>query len=383
VFIPDYDNSIVNLTISITAAMGAASCDDYAPLPEVSPTSLTDRSVVLLIADGLGAIQLDRYPESTLAKLRVSNICSVLPTTTASAITTFFLAAPTQQHAITGWFTYLKELDSVTAILPFSPRGSEASLTDGGYEPAQFIGGQPLSTRIDVPTVILSPYYIVDSPYSLALAPNAERHGHRSLEDFVAQLTALVQRPQRQLIIAYWTDIDALAHEFGVESEQSVQHFGEFDRAIEQLIAAIPAERTTLLLTADHGLVDTAPERTVHLDDHPALASYLRQPLSGEPRFAYCHVREHRHQAFTDYLFKHLRQQIDVWRSSDLLDSGFFGRGTPDPRLRDRIGDFILIPRAGWIVKDRLRTERPFAHVGVHGGLSEGELLVPLCRYPR
>ena len=42
------------------------------------------------------------------------------------------------------------------------------------------------------------------------------------------------------------------------------------------------------------------------------------------------------------------------------------------------MGDYVLLLRENYILKDRLPGERAFRHIGVHGGLSEDEVLVPL-----
>ncbi len=376
---PDYHHSIVNLSVSIGAALGAPA-SDYPVLPELPPESLENRTVILMIVDGLGSRLLDQHQDTLLHRMRVTDITSVLPTTTASAVTAFHLGCATQQHAITGWFTYLAELGCVSAILPFNARARGASLTETGVTPAQVIGGIPLSERINVPTVLISPDYIVNSPYSQALAPGAERHGYRTLEEFMSLTLRMARRSNRQFVIAYWTELDALAHEHGARSARTVHHLYEIDAALERLCGSIPLENCELLITADHGLVDVDAEQVIHLDDHPELAQTLTLPLCGEPRFAYCYVRATHLEQFERYVHQRLRGQVDLWRSRDLVDAGFFGLGKPDPRLDLRIGDFVLIPRKGWIIKDRLISEPRFRQLGVHGGLSEEELFVPFCR---
>ena len=51
---------------------------------------------------------------------------------------------PVQQHAVTGWFVWLRELGSVAAILPFIPRGGGLGYARLGVEPAQLVGAGPL-----------------------------------------------------------------------------------------------------------------------------------------------------------------------------------------------------------------------------------------------
>jgi hypothetical protein len=61
-----------------------------------------------------------------------------------------------------------------------------------------------------------------------------------------------------------------------------------------------------------------------------------------------------------------------------LLDKGWFGLGEPDPRLRHRIGDYVLFLKDSYAIKDAIPGEKPWTDLGVHGGVSEDELYVPL-----
>ena len=63
------------------------------------------------------------------------------------------------------------------------------------------------------------------------------------------------------------------------------------------------------------------------------------------------------------------------------LETGWAALGRDEeafPRLAERVGDFTLLMRGAYSIKDWLPGEQRYTHVGVHGGLSEAELLVPL-----
>ena len=374
---PDYQRSIVNLMSAIGLGLGAEP-GDYAPLAEMPRARLTDRPVVLWVIDGLGETTLSRFPDSALARHRIATLHSTFPSTTATAITSYTSGVGPQQHAITGWFTWLRELGSVATILPFFPRHGGESYAQQGITPQQIIGHGPLADRIRVPTEIVTPAYIVDSDYTRASAGQAQRHPHTTLEELVRTVTALAGSGEPRYILAYWTELDALAHQHGVASAQVDHHFAQLDRAFDTLRAALAGSGALLLVCADHGLLDTGARETIHLDDHPALAHCLTLPLCGEPRAAYAYVRSTRRRQFEDYLEGELDDRLQWVASEQLLAEGYFGLGTPHPRLWERIGDYVLLPRGRHIIKDRLPNERPFRMIGVHGGLSREEQEVPL-----
>jgi hypothetical protein len=59
---------------------------------------------------------------------------------------------------------------------------------------------------------------------------------------------------------------------------------------------------------------------------------------------------------------------------------GWFGvpRGTDHPAFHRRIGDYLLMMRPGWTIKDWLPGENRHRLVGVHGGTTPAEMWVPL-----
>jgi hypothetical protein len=129
-----------------------------------------------------------------------------------------------------------------------------------------------------------------------------------------------------------------------------------------------------VVATADHGFIDVPVEKSLELP--AALASRLRFPLCGERRVAYCHV--HEPDDFIARARDWLGERGEVHRSADFAAEGWFGPGAPHPRLDERIGDVVLLMRDGYTVKDWTPGERPWLHIGNHGGATADEMLIPL-----
>ncbi|WP_303907257.1 alkaline phosphatase family protein [Thiohalomonas denitrificans] len=374
--LPDYDNSIVNLAASVARAGGAGD-SGYEPLPQLPAERLEGRPVVLLVADGLGYELLERHPDSHLAWHLAGQLTSVFPSTTAVAVTSFATAVAPQQHAITGWFTWFRELGSVSAVLPFAPRSGGTAFTELGIEPQQLVGARPFAERLVGRSHVLTPAEIVDSAYTRFTGNASERHGHQGLSNFFEQLSRLVDTGPGY-IYAYWTEVDALAHKYGFHSDPVNEHFFHLDRSFGNFLEAVAGTGAIVLVTADHGLLDTTPERVIRLEEHPRLEETLALPLCGEPRAAFCYVRSGRAAEFEAYIKGELGHAIEMRRSHELIEAGWFGRGPADPRLHQRVGDYTLLMRDNWVIRDRLLTETPFLQIGVHGGISEAEMTVPL-----
>jgi hypothetical protein len=379
---PDYaGGSIVNLMASVVAGFGVRS--HSAPLGALLPDEIAaHRNVCVFVIDGLGARHLARRAAvggALGAHLRAS-ITTVFPSTTATAITTFMTGLSPQHHAVTGWHMYFRELGTVLAVLPFRPRHGGPSLAvAGGVTPDRLLGNTPLVDRIDAAAHVVSPAAIVDSCFNTAHSGRARRIGHGGLDGMFAAVRDVVRGGQgRQYVYAYYSELDSLAHAHGIGSERVDDEIGRIDAAFGRFLAEIAGTDTLVIFTADHGFVDTRPETVVELDDHPELAATLALPLCGEPRVAYCYVKPGATDAFERYVERRLSHCATLARSSDLLAAGWFGPGAAHPRLAERIGDYTLVMKDGHAIRDHVPGERRHVQIGVHGGTTADEMLVPL-----
>ena len=380
--VPQYrGGSIINLMSSIVAGLdGPPSL--YDPLAALPPARMADaKSIILLVVDGLGYDYLCQSGRgSRIHEHLEARITTTFPPTTATAIPCFFTGAAPQQHGFTGWFTWFRELGSVLAVLPFKARYGGEPLGECGIRPQDLTSQPPIVDRIPARSYLVTPARIARSHFNRAFSGKAEVRPYRSLADCCASLAAIVAaRVSRQYIYAYWPEFDSLAHEYGVGSVEVGRHFADLDGAISRLVSKLSGSDTLMIITADHGFIDSGPERRVQLADHPRLEETLILPLCGEPRLAYCYVHPHRRQQFEDYVTSELATCTTLFRSEELMRAGYFGLGQPDPRLRDRIGHYALAMKENYVIKDWILGEKPYQHIGVHGGVSEAEMYVPLA----
>ncbi|MGA8056340.1 MAG: alkaline phosphatase family protein [Burkholderiales bacterium] len=377
---PDYEGgSIVNLMATLAAGLGASA--PYAPLAELPVVEVREaRNVVLLVADGLGARWLARLaPDGALRARQRAVLTSVFPSTTATAVTTFLTGLAPAQHGLTGWHMYFRELGAVAAILPLTLRPGGQSIATKGVAPEGLFGYAPFVAKIAASGFVVSPESIVNSPFNVRHSGAARRVGYRSLDGLLDATTAIARRGrERQYVYAYYSEIDATAHKHGMASEAIAAEVAKLDAAFGRFLASIAGTDTLVLVTADHGFVDVAPGHQIELADHGALAETLVLPLCGEPRVAYCYVHPGREAQFERYVATVFADAASLFRSQDLLAQGWFGPGVPHPRLHERVGHYTLVMKDGYAIRDLLLDERRHDQIGVHGGATEDEMLVPL-----
>jgi hypothetical protein len=378
---PDYQGrSIVNLMSSIMSAYGHES-SHYPTLMGLPPDKLQEaHNIVLLVIDGLGYDYLIQHgSNSTLQQYLQDSITSVAPPTTATAISTFLTGLAPQQHGLTGWYTYFRELGSVLAVLPFKVRCGGIALGTAGINAEALFGHVPVFNYLNVRSYSISPDWIAMSDFNRAHLGCAELVTYRDVSQCFSSIAQSVRaHNERKYIYAYWPGFDSLAHEHGVESTIVRSHLNELDTCFTKLLADLAETDTLVVVTADHGFVDVPPERVIQMENHPELKNCLYAPLCGEPRLAYAYVRAEQRQTFEQYVYEYLDNAIQLYTSEALRERNLYGLGQAHPELASRTGDYTLVMKEGYVIKDQIPGEGPFAMLGYHGGLSTREMHVPL-----
>jgi len=386
---PDYGRSIVNLVGSVEAAFGLRPLHD--PLDALEPESLRGRSVVaLLVMDGLGAELLDAHAASApfLQAHRHSVISSVYPSTTAAAVTSLLSGMTPLEHGALGWSLYLKELGRYVDFLPFRDSVSGALLgrRESGME--RILSIKNVFERLagaGAETFYIAPRFIVTDQFADESSEPARRLGYRSLEGMFRLLARVARGRARRsgalkrYVFCYAVEPDHTVHRNGTAGAKTASVIRRLDGLLERASRRLAGTGTTILVTADHGLVDTP----VHLwlDEDPEAYRSLVMPPFPEKRFLSFHVKAHRRAAFPELMRRYGGEFLLLSRE-ELLERGFLGRGNPHPKVDDFLGDFAALATGTSQMHTRIagagREEKRF--VAHHAGLRRGEMLVPLVR---
>lgn len=376
--LPNYKNgSIVNLMSSLATALDGKS--EYEPLKILDPSIFSGKNVVLIVVDGLGYEFLLKHGKgSFLEKHIVQKITSVFPATTATAVTALATGVPPQQHGLTGWFMHLKEIGIVAAILPFTSRAGHLPLGGGDIKMKHIFNQESFCAKIKATSYAIQHKDYVNSEYSIITTKGAKRLTHDSLGSFFKAIKkALLQKTGRKFVYAYWPKIDSFCHEKGTDSKEVLEHFYKLDKKIESFAKTL--KNAVLIVTADHGLIDTKEsEKIIEIKDHPEFASTLTLPLCGEPRVVFCYVKPSRTQQFEQYVKNNFAECCEMHKSEDLIKKNYFGLFKANPKLIDRVGDYTLIMKDNYIMKQFIEGQEGEIHIGNHGGVSQEEMFVPL-----
>lgn len=373
---PDYSNCILNLVSSVLKGTdkNADMRGLLKPLKQLPPESFDKKNTLVLIIDGLGYEFIKKHgKKSFMYKNFHSQITSVFPPTTASAITSFYTGLTPAKHGSPGWFVWLKELGCVTSILPFTTRSGGLPFSATGLMPEDVIKGSTIFDRVNADCAVVSKRHIINSESSEIYHGGHNRFPYESFNGLFMQAKKALNRPGKNLVFAYWPRFDSIAHKKGINHKEAIKHFKELDAKLSRFVKNL--SDTKVIVASDHGLIDAPKNKIIRLKNHPKLQNMLRIPLSGEPRLAYCYVKAGKEKEFENYV-KEL-DWCDYMTSNELLKKNFFGPGK-NPQLKERIGDYCLVMKNNYVLLDNVFREDEEELVGFHGGVSREEMLVPL-----
>ena len=92
------------------------------------------------------------------------------------------------------------------------------------------------------------------------------------------------------LMYFYVNELDKAGHRHGCQSPQWEHQLEELDATVRRLSATLPAG-TTVLLTADHGMVDVPESQRIDYSAEPALLAGVRH-TAGEPRMVHLYLED-------------------------------------------------------------------------------------------
>ncbi len=395
---PAYADYCVSNVVESLLGLREPSFDS--PLPDDAFRGVeTDvETVVFVLLDGFGYDEWTRFEDRPSLAERfdaegaVTPLTSIYPSETAAAFTSIATGRLSIEHGLLGWFQYLQRIERDVVTLPFTTLDeTPIGTVDPSIDGTALFDAIPLSARagetsISFETVL--PSSIVDSAYSRAIFEGASRTSFDDRGTFATRLRESVESAAGPtFVFGYEPSIDAAAHDAGLASRRArttmADVLNELQSKFVDELAAENAANTLLVVSADHGLVDTTPDENVDVTEWPfwdELQGSLKTDGSGtprrptgSPRNMHLHVEPDR----LDAAREHLETAVDgrVYTRSAAVTAGLFGDGPPSDLFDRRCGDLIGIHRNQGLCW----RERDFENVGMHGGLTRAEMLVPFA----
>jgi len=238
----------------------------------------------------------------------------------------------------------------------------------------------------DVPTIFeritggsavsIGPARFAGSGLTEAALRGAEHRGADRMEDRPG-LAAGALRHGTPLVYLYVGELDHTGHKHGWRSPQWLAQLERLDAAMAELARRVPAG-TRIILSADHGMVDTDADHRIELTAHRELVRDV-VAVAGEPRLTHLHVADGNADLAAEvaHRYRQVLGERAVWIGT--REQAAEHLGALSPRARGVVGDVVVAMAGTWVLVDpRVHSEPAIAMPGVHGSFTPAEVRVPL-----
>nr|WP_255768502.1 nucleotide pyrophosphatase/phosphodiesterase family protein [Pseudarthrobacter sulfonivorans] len=366
--------SVAEVLTSAAASLGVEGFTNTLGLPPA-------QRVCVVLADGLGRNLLKQKSAHTPFLRSVMqagqgevpvSLDSTFPSTTAAALASFGTGLPPGRHGMVGYDVLDPVQDKVVNMLG----NWDANVDPLAWQPHPTVF-ERAAASVTVTTVSLPQFG--NSPMTQA----ALRGGN-----FVSAVTAHARTAAAaeamavagpSLMYFYVNELDKAGHRYGCQSEQWEHQLEELDATVKRLNSVLPAG-TTVLLTADHGMLDVPEQQRIDYAADLSLIEGVRH-TAGEPRMVHLYLDDPAEASARERLLAAWRSRFGdrIWAfgREDAVAAGLFG--PVSPAVAPRMGDVMIAARDALALYDTRRV-RPAAMevVGQHGSLTKAEREVPL-----
>ncbi|MDR0918095.1 MAG: alkaline phosphatase family protein, partial [Oscillospiraceae bacterium] len=313
------------------------------------------------ILDAFGAYFLNEFiPTGFLASHKAAELTSVCPSTTVAALTTFRSGLSPIEHGYLGWTSYFKYHDKILQL--FS--GKEYYTDNSFYDIANLLEYENLKSQIKRANPDIKTLDIPEGGFNFDMPFN----------EICEKIADVCSRDGQKYIYAYFHEPDKTQHTYGCSAKETLDLIYDFDRSIEKLASKL--KDTLLIVTADHGQVDT---KTYLISEFPQIEEMLWLPPGRERRNISFYVKDKFKDKFAERFFNTFStDDFLLYSREDALKNNLFGFGNPHKLVDDFLGDFIAVS-----INDKCiwydQNGRFKINIGNHAGFSYDEMMVPLC----
>jgi hypothetical protein len=370
-------------------AYGSAALCDVIPaavagfaVPGMPATGLrlepADRVCVFLV-DGLGWELILRHPGEApyLTSLLPTSLGGTgrpltagFPATTATSLASVGTGRPPGAHGLAGYTTLNPDTGQLMNQLRWQPWTSP-----NVWQPHPTVFR--LADAAGIATCQVSSPTFERTPLTQVALSGGTFLGRLTGEERMDLAAQQLAAADRALVYTYYSELDAMGHRHGVDSDAWRGQLTMIDRLVQRLAEQLPA-RTALYVTADHGMIDIPfdEESRIDFDEDWELRAGVAV-LGGEGRarhvYAVPGAAADVHAVWSEVL------GARMWVASreQAVSAGWFGPD-PEPRVLGRIGDVVAVACDEMAVVASRTEPNETRMTGLHGSMASVEQLVPL-----
>lgn len=357
---PDYNNCVTNLANSILKEFGLKTFHNS--LSDVDKLLEKDyENIIVLLLDGMGSKILDKTLDKTdfLQANKLKDITSVLPSTTTASTISIMSGLNPVEHGWLGWDLYFEDLNETITLFRNTIKDSNKK-TSVNYNVAnEKLGYTSIVERINNETDFKA--------YGLFPFGNGKYETRKQL---YTQLVNITKIEGKKYIYAYIEEPDHSMHELGTSDIKIKELIKTINEEIIELSDKL--KNTLLIITADHGHLDSTP---IILKEYKDIYNTLERTTGIEPRCTSFKVKTGKQQEFEKLFNQYFKDDFILYTKEEVIKQELFGQGDFNKYFKSAIGDYLAIA-----TKDKYINydEKGDVLKSMHAGITEDEMLIPL-----
>jgi hypothetical protein len=358
----------------IPSAIHALNPNLFAPTSIESIALIPPSShVLVLLVDGLGEIQLQKFGTDTFLSQSTETVPmrTQFPSTTPVALGSLGTGETPGQHGFVGASFFLPEEDALFAPLKWGRTPHPISMT-----PSTPLFEWAAENGINVASIAREKYR--NSGITRSVLRGGVYFGAADLLETENLARARLNETKGPaLTYIYWPDLDRIGHVHGSGSPEWMMELSLVDSFISRLASLIMENKNqdiSLIVTSDHGMVTCPIDRRIHIESNADLTLDVSL-VAGDPRARHIYMRT---GAANDGIARWqatLGDDFTVISREDLTHGALFS--DLDPDFYQRLGDFMVIAHGNAMLSS-ISDSRTSSLLGQHGSVSEEEMLIPL-----
>ena len=361
---PDYDHCIVDIPNALLRHYGVQSKGSHLTKLE-NALKHNHKNVVFIILDGMG-IDMMQHQLGFFSFLRrhiKDKISSVFPPTTVAATTSYYCGLLPIEHGWLGWAPYFKDVDRPVEMY------TNKDYYTGEIVEKNFSEKMPWKHIFDRIKEVNSNVQLTE-----ILPASIHPDGATDFQKLCNRILEKSKQEGRQFVLTYWGDPDHTSHVHGPYSKEVKDVLLNLNQRIKKLCSEL--KDTLVIISADHGHIENNNE--VLLNDYPDLMECLANPLGLDTRAQSVILKPGKEEQFTSLFHKYFEKDFILIKSADAVAQGLFGNGVEHPCVRDMLGDYLIIAKKEKTLVQRFSNDTYWHMLGIHSGITNKEMLVPL-----
>lgn len=350
---------------------------------------------VLIVLDALGSDLLNRVLEknaglkTAVGKMEIKTTKTIFPSLTPVVLTSFDSGMTVSEHAVVGDSMPVKEFNTIVNTMAYAPASDPSSKLDETkmsyvFQEPKLINDLAKNNK----TVVLIPENLKRSAYCSATFSKQTIIPYIYFEDMIAKVGKIMKEGSYEFIYAYVEAIDKLLHAYSPDSYEA-------EILVQSLISLIsnnifPIAKETgykALITSDHGHMTLKSEDIIAVESNDKISEFLTMPPWGSYRYYFLDVIEGKEDKFEQFFEATYGKKALLFKSDDLIKSGIFGGTNVKKGFEYRFGNYTMIGIGRnffyylYPGKKKWWANSSYSQSGVHGGMSEAEMYVPVIRF--